>query len=103
MVVGSIFMRHVSQLVQCHAGGQQAGQQPGANSHQPPYNQDVNKGKRFQEHKAQSAKKATGAEASPKSTASSAPGASTPPSSSFVDPPKQAASFRDVVSVISPA
>ena len=78
--------------------GQQPGQQPGANAQQPPYNQDFGKGRRFQEHKAQTAKKAATTEASPRSTASSAPGASSPPPSSFVDAPKQAASFRDVVS-----
>lgn len=76
------------------AGSQQAA----ATSHQPPYNKDYGKGKRFQEHKAQTANKAGSTEASPRSTASSAPAASTPPPSSFVDPPKQAASFRDVVS-----
>ncbi|DBA73359.1 hypothetical protein WJX77_003581 [Trebouxia sp. C0004] len=65
-------------------------------SQQPPFNQDVNKGKRFQEHKAQQAKRETVADASPRSSASSPSVASSGPSSTFVNPPKQSASFFDV-------
>ena len=70
-------------------------QQPGqpATSQPFPNKQDLDKGKRFQEHKEQQVKKTTATNAQP----SSAPAAPAPPSTSFVDPPKRAASFTDVV------
>lgn len=72
----------------------------GAGSQQwgPGPNQDVSKGQRFQQHKAQQqAKQATAAEASSRPAQAAPMSSSGPPSSSFVSPPKKAVAFTDVV------